>query len=394
MTVSIGLLESLIQIRNTKISWRPCSEQRRRFIRATFIPVAEGNALACLSRCSDEEPHLPGPGICSELFWGHHSRDRTKKGHSEKHMRPLVLKGRDPKNNSMSPTGLAHFSYLDKSLGQFPVVRTDEVICGRSNLERALHGSLHRYGLVFPEGHLLLDREENEADILRSLTLSADGPSVFYARHYSSQQGFEEMVEAVNRKLEAISHNRLGEDTIYAEFERFLVGNMAFDEKLTFRRGVTSQAEIQGSVSFARASISGSSYEKQEYSIRLSEDYARMISGKYGRSPVRGPPGRPHELSDGGPGAMGIPTFLKMVGLRPSGSKYETAETYRNLERCSALLADLTFGDTTTVYRAPRRNFRDRRERNWFSKSAFLSPSPLSNSSKDSSSTITSARQK
>lgn len=227
---------------------------------------------------------------------------------------------------------------------------TTEVPCGTGQLEAALSKSLFSRGLRLPKGNLTIDREKGEAHIFRSLAVSEKGPGVYYSRLYSAQQGVEETISTLDRMLQNAYKHPLDEAVLSHYFEKYLVGNSGFIEKATLKSPTSSQAEIEGSVSFLNQKESVIPQEKGEYTIRIDETLLEEISEMYRKKYNRHFTARRKQVLSRHEDPLKIEAFLRAVDIRPATSKYESKQNYRNLIKCSSLLTDITFKDVPPPY--------------------------------------------
>lgn len=249
----------------------------------------------------------------------------------------------------MLPTGFANISCIKSGNLQYTShknLKYIEVNCGRSRLEKAVSENLYEIGLQFPNGNLIFDRYKREISISRSLTMEENGSSILYFRQYPLQKGIEEIMGAIDRyfrKNPALKGEFWDEDFLSGQFERYLINNTLFNEKVVYKPDSDSKAEIRSNVNFFLAPEHVLPREQQEYSINLNENFIEEINRVYRRNYGK-------DLSSGRrnvlickSGALTPKKFLQIVGIQPSRSKCKSAQIYKNIKNCTRYITHLAF---------------------------------------------------
>lgn len=252
----------------------------------------------------------------------------------------------------MFPTGYANWSYEWRRQLRSPNLMTTEVPCGKGLLEAALSKSLFSLGLRLPKATFIIDRDKGESHIFRSIAMSEKGPGVYYSRLYPARQSFEEFISTLDRMLQNANRHPLDEALLSQHFERYLIQNADFKERATLRSPVSSQAEIQGSVSYLNQNDSIIPQEKGEYTIRINDAFLDEIFESYREEHKRDLPSRRKRILSRHEDVK-IEAFLKAVDIRPATSKYTSKQNYRNLLKCTSLVTDITFKDAPPLYSYP-----------------------------------------
>lgn len=221
---------------------------------------------------------------------------------------------------------------------------------------------MHMLELEIPDGNLRIDKEKNEINIFRSFALSEEGAFVFYSRLYPPQQGVEEVVAAIDRMLERAYTRPMNEDFLARQFEKYIVHNLDFIEKVTIRPDTSSEAEIQGMVSFHPCEESVISIEEGEYSVCLTRGFIDKISEAYRKNSGRDLSARRRKVLARKQDPLKVDTFLRAMDIHPAASKYQSNRVYRNLRKCTSFLADITFRDAIHPYSANFPTLGDRRK--------------------------------
>lgn len=239
---------------------------------------------------------------------------------------------------------------MHRQRGHSPRVRNTKVVCGTGYLEGALDEGLHAIELELPNGILTIDREKSEINIIRSLALSEKGPLVFYNRLYPPQHGTKELVTTVDRTLERAYKDLLDEHSLSRQFEKYLVDNLDFTEKAAFRSDASSEAEIQGKVSFSTHKESVIPKANIECSICLSEGFIEEISEVYRKDSGQDLTARRRKILAKKQGLLRVDAFLRALDIPLASGRYESTKIYRNLKKCSLFLTGIAFKDAVHPY--------------------------------------------
>lgn len=242
----------------------------------------------------------------------------------------------------MFQVGYANLSYFSK-IEHPPSLKNTKVKCGRSTLESALGEELYRRGLKFPEASLSIDKQKREISIRRRFASSQNASTISYSRLYPPQEGFEEMMEIVERMLGKPSMDQSNGLFLPLSnvFKRYLVENLDFTEKATFSKDTSSRALIHGTVGFGDPGKLTGPAEFAEYSISLTGPFVEKISEAYREDSGRDLSARRRKKLAMKEEPLGIDAFLRALDIRPATSKYQERKDYENLRKCTSFLIDV-----------------------------------------------------